>query len=399
MNFNEKLQDLLQWHIDQISKNIVDMGEGRQSLQLPTLEEDFVINIAKKAQFYFNQEPLLLELHPPIVVVGDLHGHLLNLYQILQNFDLPPNQRYLILGDIVDRGAFSIETVSLLFALKICYPDNIYIIRGNHEFSSVSTSGGFFEELASIFNSQSVFNSFNEAFNFMPLAAQIGPYICLHGGISPELQDISQIKGMKRPISCYSDPLLCGIFWSDPNEEIKMYKSSNRGVGFLFGKKPLRNFLNINNVQILIRGHECVDGYSYRFNNRCITVFSASNYCGVSENHAAVLQIVNDFSLIPKILPYVKYLKRANAIFLKNTKPLIKSETNVIASTSMEAPAFARAMKATKSRAKTMIKISKVTLKRRRNTIQPSLVCSRSSSQTQLMANPIDVSPNPTSGR
>lgn len=319
MNFNEQLQTFLQIHIEQISRNLDNISEGIEQLCITQFPEKFMIELSNKMLKICETEPPLLKLEPPITVIGDLHGHLLNLYQILQICDMPPNTKYLFLGDIVDRGYCSLETASLIFALKVCYPDCVYVIRGNHEFSSVSLTGGFFDEVTTIYNSQNVFNAFNSTFEYFPVAALVGTsYLCLHGGISPDLKFLSQLSSIERPIKEYSNPILCGLFWSDPQNEITKFQSSGRGVGFLFGSKPLIKFLNRNNLQILIRGHECVDGYSFIFDQKCITVFSASNYCGSTENHSAVLRIMDDSTLTPIILNYLKFVQRSTAITIKS---------------------------------------------------------------------------------
>ena len=364
--FNEEVQDFLQLNIDQMSQSMIDICTGKSKLNLPFPDEIFLIKIASHGMKIFENEPSLLDLKPPIIIVGDLHGQLLNLFQIFQNFDLPPNTTYLFLGDIVDRGPFSIETVTLLFSLKICFPENVYIIRGNHEFSNVSLNGGFFEELTGIYNNQEVFNAFNEAFNYLPIAAKLGPYICLHGGISPELETLEQIRSIPKPITGYSDPILCGIFWSDPHESVKTFQSSTRGVGFFFGRKPLISFLNQNNLKVLIRGHECVDGYSYRFKNRCVTVFSASNYCGTSENHAAALQILSDYSLVPFKLPYIKFLKRTMATFIKHEPHHQIVNSNQIISNTMDVDELKSALKHSRSHVKFYRRLPHTITKRRR---------------------------------
>lgn len=318
MSFYEQLQAFIQLNVEQISRNLDNISEGIEQLCITQCSEKFLIELSNKMLKICESEPPLLKLDPPITIVGDLHGHILNLFQILQSCDTPPITKYLFLGDIVDRGPFSLEIASLIFAFKVCYPEYIYIIRGNHEFSSVSLTGGFFEEVTTVYNSQNIFNAFNSAFEYFPIAALIGSsYLCLHGGISPDLKFLSQLFSFQRPIKEYSNPILCGLFWSDPQSAVTKFQASGRGVGFLFGSKPLEKFLNRNNLQILIRGHECVDGYSFAFDQKCITVFSASNYCGKTENHSAVLQIMDDSTLTPIVLKYLKYIQRSSVSVVK----------------------------------------------------------------------------------
>ncbi|OHS96407.1 Ser/Thr protein phosphatase [Tritrichomonas foetus] len=331
VSLNLLIQHVLRQHIDQISRNIQALADGLEALNFTIYPESFHIALAQKMKEVFRKEPTLLELKPPLTIVGDLHGHLLNLYQILKTRDLPPNTTYLFLGDIVDRGPFSLETLTLIFVLKLCFPDNVYLIRGNHEFSCVSLNGGFFEEITSVYRSQNIFNEICSTFEYIPIGAKIGPYLCLHGGISPDLKTLDQISNLERPIPLYDESIICGATWSDPVDDLLTFQASTRGVGFLFGKPQLLKFLDSNHLLALIRGHECVDGCEFRFDNRCITIFSASNYCGLSQNHSAILQILEDFSLKPIKMPFLKYIKRNMAVFkvdqdamnLLNPKPRV----------------------------------------------------------------------------
>jgi len=301
---------ILQAHIDQMSQNLDSISEGSSFLQLQFFEEALMIYMASKASEVFANENILLELENPIIIVGDIHGHLLDLYRIIKKFDLPPQSKYLFLGDLVDRGPFSVECLSLVFSLKILFPDHVYIIRGNHEFESVSAMGGFFTETTSIYHNTNVFNSFIAAFMNMPIAARIGGALCLHGGLSPDFKKINQIEKIERPISDYSSSILSGILWSDPSNEPYMFRSSRRGTGFFFGEAPLIQFLRNNELKVLIRGHECVNGVESRWGGKLITVFSASNYCGETKNSSGVLIIDENGNLIPFLFKPAKFISR-----------------------------------------------------------------------------------------
>lgn len=147
MSFDSKLQRIFSDHIEQMSKDLDKISNGEEKLVFKIYDRNILISICEKVSELFKKEPIVLDLKGDCIVVGDLHGHILDLYRIFTVFDLPPKTTYLFLGDIVDRGGFSVETITLLFVLKLLYPSNIYIIRGNHEFNASSEKQKEFNSL------------------------------------------------------------------------------------------------------------------------------------------------------------------------------------------------------------------------------------------------------------
>ena len=108
--------------------------------------------------------------------------------------------RFLLIGDFVDRGKQSIETMCLLLAYKIKHPDMIFLLRGNHECNSITRMYGFYDECKRRY-SISLWNEFCNMFNYLPVCAVIDQrIICMHGGLSPDLVHLSQINDIQRPI-------------------------------------------------------------------------------------------------------------------------------------------------------------------------------------------------------
>lgn len=303
-----------------MSYNINSLAEGTAKLTVSIIEPGTLIELAKEAQTIFEKEPILLEIEPPCNIVGDLHGHLLDLYRILTTCDLPPATKYLFLGDIVDRGQFSIECITLVYVLKVLYPQSIYVVRGNHEFKHTSMFGGFFSEVNSVYSNAAVFDAFANSFQYIPIAAKINNILCLHAGISPDVVSLDQIRQLERPILECEVSLLVGILWSDPTMETNTFIASRRGTGFLFGLDPLVKFLENNNLKCLIRGHQCVNGSEYYFGEKILTVFSASNYCGTTGNNAGFVQVLTNDKIIVFSLPPLPYLLRSstNQVYWKN---------------------------------------------------------------------------------
>ena len=294
-------------------------ADGDCPLQLPSFTTSELKNLCYLAQVSFSSSPMILELTSPMIIVGDLHGQILDLLRILREFGLPGPSRYLFLGDIVDRGEFSIETGTIIFALRVLYPENVFIIRGNHEFGQLCSRCGFYDEVINFYGSATVFQAFLDAFSYMPLLALIDDNIlCVHGGIGPQWFSVNQVKKLNRPIDEFDDDIISSMLWSDPTEKAVDYDVSPRGMGHLFGESALTEFLDLNSRGMLVRGHECVqDGCQFMFNDRLATVFSASNYCGLVGNYAAVLKINENRRYEVKNFPPLQYLRRDSAIFDK----------------------------------------------------------------------------------
>ena len=284
-------QNIFQIYSDIIAVDVEQYISKRKKLVLPKVPQALLVQICQKASDIFSKENVMLELDMNVVVVGDLHGHILDLFRILKHFGLPPTSNYLFLGDLVDRGEFSIETITLIFIMKILFPQNVYIIRGNHEFSEMCNCCGFFNELYRLYGSIVLESSFLRAFSYIPLSALLWrSYLCVHGGIGPSLSTLDQLKTISRPINGFNSDILLSIMWSDPDSSVHRYKPSSRGSGYLFGIEQIAEFLKNNELRMLIRGHECMnDGVTSQLSGLCTTVFSASYYCGLAPNQAGVL--------------------------------------------------------------------------------------------------------------
>ncbi|OHT08411.1 Ser/Thr protein phosphatase [Tritrichomonas foetus] len=330
------------------------VSNRKNPLHFPMFSPDDLGKLCAEARHIFESEEVSLSIDGPVTIIGDLHGHILDLFRDLQIFGLPnqsenhsencasiantvnyennnngspneqknskSNQKYLFLGDLVDRGEFSTETVSLVFALKVKYPKNVFVIRGNHEFSFLNQRCGFQDELSKIYGPQStsLYDKFLAAFTYIPITALInGQILCVHGGLGPNWFSLNQAKKIIRPVEDFGDEVQDAMLWSDPNETIDFYEPSNRGTGFLFGKSAVDDFSNDNNIKLIVRAHECVNnGINFMFDNRLVTVFGASNYCGLVSNKSGVLQIDSNGDYSSSIFPPLFYLKRDQVNFM-----------------------------------------------------------------------------------
>lgn len=244
-------------------------------------------------------EPTLLHLEAPITICGDVHGQFNDLLRVFDLGGMPPDVKYLFLGDYVGRGTNSIETISLLFALKIKYPNNVYLLRGNHETEEISKIDGFYQEFYERRIVDTWF-SFTEVFRYLPLAAVVGHRIfCVHGGLSPELTSIKQIEDMKRPLDIENEGIICDLVWADPAEEGNGWQENDRGTSVTYGPDVVEAFLSKNKFDLLCRAHQMAeDGFNFPFKGRqtCVTVFTAPNYCGDLMNAGALMRVSEDLT-------------------------------------------------------------------------------------------------------
>ena len=284
----------------QLFKNLLDTqiwkyATKKEKLNLPVFSEEIVTQILQKTTEIFQNEESMLNVQSPVFVVGDLHGNLVDLLTILKSNGSPPWTRYVFLGDLIDRGEFSIETILFIYLMKICFPKDVFIIRGNHEISGVCIKFGFKREIAKKYTSKLLFKSFCRTFSFTPFAALIDSHIlCIHGGIGPFVKSIKAIANVKRPITrLHTKQAPFDILWSDPNDNCVVdYEKSPRGYGHLFGKEHCIEFEKNNGLSLIIRGHEvATSGVNYGFDGRILTVFSASNYCQMA-NDGGVVEVL-----------------------------------------------------------------------------------------------------------
>jgi protein phosphatase len=196
-------------------------GYRQPMIQIPTLSSDLFLPLVHAATDIFQAEPTVLHIGLPVNVIGDLHGSLFDLMRFLHYFGLPPSQSYLFLGDYIDRGAFSTETVVLLLLLTIAFPDKVWLIRGNHEFSEAYVSHTeLLAEMDGLYGTRTFVNPLFDMFTWMPLAADIAHYaFAVHGGLSASLFALDQVGDIARPIAAFQPKLVEDLLWSDPCEE------------------------------------------------------------------------------------------------------------------------------------------------------------------------------------
>ena len=323
----------------------------------------------------------VLELEGDFIIVGDIHGSLHDLLRILK-FIQEKHSKVIFLGDYIDRGCFSLECITILFAMKVMNPDSFYLIRGNHEFEQLCRLYGFRNEIINyhdpqktetsdddkipkIKKSQSLiiddlnteddiliedqytnycdmfrykyteklYYSFIKAFSYLPISAILNKTtFCIHGGLSPKLDHIDDLnKKIPKPIITFeTNDLLSDVVWSDPSYSLNAaYEENPRGRGCLFNIESALNFLKNNSLVRMIRAHQCVmNGSLQNFNGKCITVFSASSYDTCMGNSSAVLELFqcDDTIKVTTFEPLCR-LQKSDAFYYKVESLTSKSKT------------------------------------------------------------------------
>ncbi|KAH0860021.1 hypothetical protein HID58_088282 [Brassica napus] len=278
--------------LDDIIRRLLDYRNPKPGTKQVMLNESEIRQLCIVSKEIFLQQPNLLELEAPIKICGDIHGQYSDLLRLFEYGGFPPAANYLFLGDYVDRGKQSLETICLLLAYKIKYPENFFLLRGNHECASINRIYGFYDECKRRFSVR-LWKVFTDSFNCLPVAAVIDDKIlCMHGGLSPDLTNVEQIKTMKRPTDVPDSGLLCDLLWSDPSKDVKGWGMNDRGVSYTFGPDKVAEFLIKNDMDLICRAHQVVeDGYEFFADRQLVTIFSAPNYCGEFDNAGAMMSV------------------------------------------------------------------------------------------------------------
>ena len=292
---------------------------------------DQIASLTKQCMEIVASQPNILKVSAPVKVFGDIHGQYIDLMNFFSKWGSPsegPNgdimtNDYLFLGDFVDRGNLSLETICLLMALKVKYPDQIHLIRGNHEDILINSGFGFQNECQGRLhdeseNDDSLFALINNFFEYLPFAAIIEDKIlCVHGGIGSNVKKLSDIEDIKRPFEVVHEAqtrdqkLAMDLLWSDPTDNDEEFgiqpnlqrDSNNLGHIVKYGPDIVKKFLKDNNLSYIIRGHECVlDGFERFAGGLLLTVFSATDYCGRHGNAGAMIIINQHMQMIPHLI-------------------------------------------------------------------------------------------------
>jgi serine/threonine-protein phosphatase PP1 catalytic subunit len=274
----------------------------------------------------FESEPNIVVLRSPIHICGDLHGQISDLISILRIGGVPPQQRYLFLGDYVDRGSNSVEVMSLLICLKVAFPEHVALLRGNHESRVMTQQFGFADE-CKVKLGKPIYRGFLQVFDRMPICAVIDDRIfCVHGGLAPGISTLEQIAAIGRFGEIPETGPLSDMLWSDPDPNVSGWGPSERGQTVIWGRDVARKFLTKNRLEMIVREHRVADdSFDFPFEPDCSAViaFSASrspdDFCNKTSFLAATGRDPPTFTIL---LNWQPVAQAAVALRKRPSKPL-----------------------------------------------------------------------------
>lgn len=267
------------------------------NLDILTIKDFLRTNLDKLIDIFKSYESLLNINADKAVIIGDLHGDLQSLINIINDFPLD-KWIYVALGDYVDRGEHQLETLYLLLKLKENFNDRVFLLRGNHESPLTNFDYGFYIELIrklGFYDADAFYEKLTELFANMPLAAVLNnTYFLVHGGLPKDRITLEEVAKLPKPDLTPSNYIAFQMLWNDPSDEVQDYAPNYiRGPGtYLFGPSITEDFLGKNDLSIIIRGHEYVEeGYKWNHGNKVLTVFTstAGPYVG-TKPHVALVQ-------------------------------------------------------------------------------------------------------------
>ena len=274
-----------------MTKSVSALLERAQRCELLAVPE--IKWICEAAREIFAREENIVNISTPVTVAGDIHGQFDDLLRLFQTGGELGDTSYVFLGDYVDRGRHSVQVISLLFLLKIKYPEQITLLRGNHEARSQTQVFGFYDECLVKYGDPRAWTLITDTFDFMPVAALVDNRLfCCHGGLSPSARDLDTIRGQKRTQELPHSGVLADLAWSDPEDEHTGWRDSPRGAGYTFGQDVTEEWNENNGLDLLVRAHQMVDaGFYWLHAKQALSLFSAPNYMYRCGNTAALLHL------------------------------------------------------------------------------------------------------------
>ena len=287
-------------NVNSIIQRLVEVRGSRPGKKVQLTEAE-IRGLCLKSREIFLSQPILLELEAPIKIFGDIHGQFYDLLSLFEFGSFPPDYNYLFLGNYVDYGKMSLETICLLLAYKTKYPENFFLLRGNHECAAINRLFGFYDECKRRYNIR-LWKTFTDCFNCLPVAAIIDEKIfCCHGGLSPDLESMEQIRRIPRPTDVPDQGLLCDLLWANPGSKINGWGENDyiydedvepEPRSFSFGPEIVSKFLAKHDMDLIARGNQVVeDGYEFFAKRQLVTLWSAPNYRGEYDNAGAIMSV------------------------------------------------------------------------------------------------------------
>ena len=302
--------------------------------KLPFTKEEIELLIEEVIPI-ISKDNSLIKIRSPCKIFGNIYGVYNDLMRFFESYGNPSDSmqngdinvmQYIFLGDFCDRGFYSLEVVFLLFALKVKYPDFIYLIRGHHEDINVNETNGLGQECKERLNDEitsknSIFNLINKVFDCLPFGVVVdGTTLLVHGGVGSSIQSLEDINNIQRPVSVVQEANtleqlhIIDLLYSEYDERESYYSINDerdkmkKGFIVKYGKKRLDEFLNNNNINLLITAHQFVkEGFCTFNNDKLLVLFSATNYMDKYNNVGGMITIAKKtankrLNIIPKLI-------------------------------------------------------------------------------------------------
>jgi serine/threonine-protein phosphatase 6 catalytic subunit len=262
------------------------------------LSELELFYLCEKVKSILLEENNVQPISAPVIICGDIHGQFYDLLELFRTGGKVPENNYIFMGDYVDRGHNSVETFQFLLVLKARYPENITLLRGNHESRQITQVYGFYDECVRKYGNPNAWKYCTDVFDYLNISAIVdNKILCIHAGLSPEIKTIDQMRVIDRKVEIPHEGAFCDLMWSDP-DDIETWSISPRGAGWLFGSRVTDEFNYINGLNLICRAHQLVqEGFRFWFpRENLVTVWSAPNYCYRCGNQAAILCVNDDLT-------------------------------------------------------------------------------------------------------
>jgi serine/threonine-protein phosphatase 6 catalytic subunit len=250
--------------------------------------------LCEKTKDLLIEESNVQPVQAPVNICGNIAGQFYDILELFKTGGSIPENKYVFMGGLLGECFRSIETLQLLFLLKVKYPESITILRGIRENRNQSKFWGFYDEILRKYGNVNVWKYCNEVFDCLPLAALVEDSIfCVQGGLSPDLKTIDQIRTLDRYIEPGVEGPLIDLLWSEPSVDVETWAVSSRGAGWAFGSLATKKFNQLNGLQLIAKGKNCVtEGHEYPFSEKSIvSICSAPNFKQRCDNKASILAI------------------------------------------------------------------------------------------------------------
>lgn len=251
------------------------------------------------------EEQTVVKLKGNVVIFGDIHGNFEFLVSVMNAIQFTNDTKFLFLGNYVDKGSASVETMLYLTLLKLQCPERVILLRGNHENRRISYAYGFFEQSIKKYGTDNVWRYFTDLFDYLPIAATVNEtFFCVHSGLSKKLQTINQLRMIDRVEETPTEGLLCDLLWSDPSDG-SGWGANERGYGCTYGRDVFEEFMTRNSFKTMIKGNEFAQsGVSKRWDNKLISVWSAPVSEGQTSSKGAILTVDSASNVTVQTFPF-----------------------------------------------------------------------------------------------